>query len=439
MTDASPPALPTDAASRTSAPSFATALRFWLKLGCLSFGGPAGQIALMQHELVERRGWIDQRRFLHGLNFCMLLPGPEAQQLATYVGWRLHGVAGGLAAGLLFVLPGALVLLLLSWLAARHGDLAWVAALFDGVKPVVVAIIAAAVWRLGRKTLRGWAPPLLAAAAFLALAVLKIGFPWVVLGAGLIGWLSTRAGLALFGAGGHGPAGEEPAGPLPPPGRLVRLALVFALLWAGPVLAVLTLAGEQPWRDIAALFTKAAFVTFGGAYAVLPYIAEAAVNRYGWLDPATMVNGLALAESTPGPLILVTQYVGFFAGWNQPGTLPPLWAGVLGSALTTYVTFLPCFFFIFAGAPYVERLIHHRPAAGALAAISAAVVGVILNLGVFLGLHVFQPRPGETDPFAIALALAGLLALLRWALPVHWLVLLGAGAGLARAALLGLL
>lgn len=416
-------------------PSFRTAIRFWFWLGCVSFGGPAGQIALMQQELVDKRGWIDQRRFLHGLNFAMLLPGPEAQQLATYVGWRLHGWAGGLAAGGLFVLPGGLVLLLLSWLAAAHGDLAWVAALFDGVKPVVVAIIIAALWRLGRRTLKGWAPPLLALLAFLGLFFGHVPFPAIVIGAALIGWASAKAGLSLFQPAGHGDDNADlPEEPVAATGgwrRLVGLALIFLLLLSVPVALVRLLAGDGPWMDIATLFTQAAFVTFGGAYAVLPYIGQAAVEHYAWLTPADMLNGLALAESTPGPLILVTQYVGFFAGWNNPGELPPLTAGILGSALTTYVTFLPCFFFIFAGAPYVERLIHHQPAAAALAAVSAAIVGVILNLAVWLGLQVLWPSAGP-DPFAWALMILGLVALLRFKLAVHWLVLTGAAAGLGR-------
>jgi chromate transporter len=416
-------------------PRLRDALSFWFWLGCVSFGGPAGQIALMQQELVDKRGWIDQRRFLHGLNFAMLLPGPEAQQLATYVGWRMHGWAGGLVAGGLFVLPGALLMLALSWLAAAHGDLAWVGAMFDGVKPVIVAIIIAALWRLGRRTLHGWAPPLLAGAAFLGLFLGHLPFPAIVAGAALIGWLAARRGLHLF-TPPHGSSADDD--PLPEPvatasggaARLARLALLFGLLLALPVGLLLFILGGDPWADIARLFTQAAFVTFGGAYAVLPYIGQAAVEKYQWLTAADMLNGLALAESTPGPLILVTQYVGFFAGWNQPGALSPLAAGLLGGVLTTYVTFLPCFFFIFAGAPYVERLIHHKAASGALAAVSAAIVGVILNLAVWLGVQVLWP--GQPDLFAWALAAGGLLALLRWRLPVHWLVLAGAVAGLAR-------
>lgn len=416
---------------------FGEALRFWFWLGCVSFGGPAGQIALMQQELVDKRRWIDSTRFLHGLNFAMLLPGPEAQQLATYVGWRLHGTLGGLAAGGLFVLPGALVLLGLSWLAAEHGDLAWVAALFDGVKPVVIAIIAASVWRLGRRTLKGPAPLFLALAAFLGLYLGHLPFPVLIAGAALIGYLAAKAGKPLFAPAGHGVTDDFVPDDRPADRsakRLLRLSMLFAALLLAPVAAIVLLLGRQPWADIADLFTTSAFVTFGGAYAVLPFIAERAVETYHWLTPADMLNGLALAESTPGPLILVTQYVGFFAGWNHPGDLSPGMAGLIGAALTTYVTFLPCFFFIFAGAPYVEALIHNRAAAGALAAITAAVVGVILNLGVVLGEQVLLPE-GQPDRVALLVAAVALLALLRFKVAVHWLVLAGAALGLARMAL----
>ncbi|MBP7336520.1 chromate efflux transporter [Niveispirillum sp.] len=417
-------------------PGFGEALRFWFWLGCVSFGGPAGQIALMQQELVDKRRWIDNTRFLHGLNFAMLLPGPEAQQLATYVGWRLHGTPGGLVAGGLFVLPGALVLLGLSWLAAEHGDLAWVAALFDGVKPVVIAIIAASVWRLGRRTLKGPAPLMLALIAFLGLYLGHLPFPVLIAGAALIGYLAAKAGKPLFAPAGHGVTDDFVPDDRPADRsakRLLRLSLLFAALLLVPVVAIVLLLGRQPWADIADLFTTSAFVTFGGAYAVLPFIAERAVETYHWLTPADMVNGLALAESTPGPLILVTQYVGFFAGWNHPGGLSPLAAGITGAVLTTYVTFLPCFFFIFAGAPYVEALIHNRAAAGALAAITAAVVGVILNLGVVLGEAVILPG-GRVDWVALLVAAIALIAMLRFKLAVHWLVLAGAAFGLLRMA-----
>lgn len=418
-------------ASRHEPPPFGLFCLYWLRLGLTSFGGPAGQIAMMQNELVERRGWIDQTRFLHALNFCLLLPGPEAQQLATYVGWRLHGIRGGLVAGGLFVLPGALVLLALSWLAAAHGDTGLIGAVFDGIKPAVVAIVLAAVWRMGRRTLKGPAAVALAAAAFLGLFALNLPFPLVIGAAALAGGVAAWSGRDWF-AHPHPP---DPA-VLPPdaassPRRLLVLVLLFALLWAVPVGAVLLLFGGDPWRGIAALFTKAAFVTFGGAYAVLPYIAQQAVEVQGWLSPREMVDGLALAETTPGPLILVTQYVGFFAGWNHPGGLSPLAAGILGAALTTYVTFLPCFLFIFAGAPYVEGLIHNRLAAGVLAAIAAAVVGVILNLGVYLGVAVLLPD-GKPDAWAWTISALALYALTRRNVAIHWVVLAGAAAGLVQ-------
>jgi len=416
-------------------PSFAEALRFWIKLGFISFGGVAGQLALMQHELVDRRRWIGQTPFLHALNFCMLLPGPEAQQLATYVGWKLHGIRGGLAAGLMFILPGALVLLALSWLAAAHGDVGWVGALFQGVQPVVVAIVAAAIWRMGKKTLTGWPALALAAAAFLGLRVLDVPFPVIVLGAGLIGIAAVAAGRTPFklpAAPAVDPAGAPTGGW----GRLLKLLGIFAILWAVPVVGVLAVMGTEPFADVARLFTTAAFVTFGGAYAVLPYIADAGVNTFGWLTAEEMVKGLALAESTPGPTILVLQFVGFFAGWTQPGTHAPILAGTVASLLALYVTFLPSFLFIFAGGPYVERIIANRLAAAALAAITAAVVGVILNLGVFLGTAVLLPA-GMPDAFAILVALAGLVALIRFGIQVHWLVLAGAALGLARAAVTG--
>ncbi|MGA1855019.1 chromate efflux transporter [Azospirillum sp. 11R-A] len=425
-------------------PSFGAFCLYWLRLGLTSFGGPAGQIAMMQSELVDRRRWIDQTRFLHALNFCMLLPGPEAQQLATYIGWRMYGGRGGLVAGGLFVLPGALVLLALSWIAAAHGDTGLVGALFDGIKPAVVAIIAAAVWRLGRRTLKGPAAVALAGAAFLALAALHLPFPLVVGVAAVIGGVAARTGRHWF-AHPH-PAGDDgsdggsaidlTAEPAPKAGRLLTLLVLGLVLWAVPVGAVLLTFGADPWRGIAALFTKAAFITFGGAYAVLPYIAGQAVDSYGWLSPREMIDGLALAETTPGPLILVTQYVGFFAGWNRPGALSPALAGTLGAALTTYVTFLPCFLFIFAGAPYLERLIHNRLAAGALAAIAAAVVGVILNLGVYLGMAVLLPDGQHTAGsliWAWAIMLTALYALTRRGVAIHWVVAGGAAAGLIQA------
>jgi chromate transporter len=425
------------AASDPVRPGFAEAAAYWFKLGCISFGGVAGQLAMMQAEVVDRRRWIDQTRFLHALNYCMLLPGPEAQQLATYLGWRLHGLKGAVTAGTLFVLPGALVLLLLSWIAAAHGDLPAVEAVFDGVKPVVLAIVLAALWRMGRKTLKGPPALALAVAAFLGLFLLEIPFPLIVLGAGAVGLAAAKAGIGGFAPG----VADDGPGTAPPPGglaRIARLVAAFAVLWAAPVVGVVWLLGPEPFADVARLFTTAAFVTFGGAYAVLPYVAEAAVETYGWLSPEEMLAGLALAESTPGPTILVVQYVGFFAGWASPGTLSPGAAAVAAALLATYVTFLPSFLFILAGGPYVETIVRNRSAAAALAGITAAVVGVIANLALFLGIPVVLPG-GAPDPFAVALALAALWLLVARGLAVHWAVLLGAAAGLAQAALLGTL
>ena len=417
-------------------PSFVDALGYWFKLGCLSFGGPAGQIAMMQHDLVDGRGWIGQRSFLRGLSFATLLPGPEAQQLATYIGWRLHGTWGGVAAGTLFVVPGALCMLVLSYVAAVHGESGIVGALFDGLKPVVVAVVLHAVWRIGKKALQTWQAAALAAAAFVAIHFLGIGFPWVVAAAALAGVLSVQGGsTSPFAAGGHAAPGtgenEAPQTlPANPVVRFLKLGALFAALWAVPVGLVLHTMGTQPFADVAALFTKAAFVTFGGAYAVLPYVADAAVNAYAWLTPDDMLNGLALAETTPGPLILVLQYVGFFAGWNGAAS-DPLTAATVAALLATYVTFLPSFLFILAGAPYVEGLHENKAASAALGAITAAVVGVILNLGVFLGQAVFLPAAG-IDWVAIGVALAALGLLVRANLAIHWLVIAGAALGAAR-------
>jgi chromate transporter len=410
------------------------AFRFWLKLGMISFGGPAGQIAILHTELVDRRRWIAEGPFLHALNFCMLLPGPEAQQLVTYIGWRMHGLAGAVSAGSLFVLPGAVVMVGLAWIAAAHGDWAPVAAVFYGIKPVVVAIIAHAVWRIGRRALTGAVPVALAVLAFIGIYVLELPFPLIVLAAALVGLVASRLARNPFARpeGADEPddmaaAGESRRGLA----RLARLLAVFVLLWIVPVGALVLALGAEPYGDVATFFTKAAFVTFGGAYAVLPYVADAAVEHYGWLSAADMTNGLALAESTPGPLILVTQFVGFFAGWTSgSGALAQIPAAVVAAAMTTYVTFLPCFLFILAGAPYIERLYGNRLAVSALGAITAAVVGVVANLGVFLAQIVFVPQ-GSVDAIAVALAALSAAVLFLKPVPVHWLVLAGALAGLA--------
>lgn len=405
----------------TDTPPFSEALRFWLKLGFISFGGPAGQIAVMQHELVDRRGWIGQQPFLQALNFCMLLPGPEAQQLATYIGWKLHGLKGGLAAGILFVLPGALLLYGLAWLAAVHGDTAIVAAIFDGLKPVVVALVLHALWRIGRKTLTTWLTGVLAMGAFAAVE-LGVPFPLVVLIAGIIGWATSRNDTA------PPPETKAPVGWA----YVMRMALAYVALLVIPLGLVVAFAGTEPFLVIGRFFTQAAFVTFGGAYAVLPYVADAAVNRFQWLSADQMMNGLALAETTPGPLILVLQYVGFFAGWNAPGSFSPLAAATIAAAVTTYTTFLPSIFLILTGAPYIERISSIRGASGALAAITSAVVGVIVTLALFFARHVII-KDAQVDGIAVGAVIIAFVMLVRFKLGLHWVVLAGAVFGLARA------
>jgi chromate transporter len=433
--------MPADVEAATASPRLGEAARLWLKVGLISFGGPAGQIAILHEELVERRRWVSERSFLTALNFCMLLPGPEAQQLATYLGLKLHGLRGALIAGGLFILPGAVVLYALAWLAARHGDWPPLQAAFKGMLPVVVAIVIHAVWRIGSKTARtplAWA---LALGSLVALGVLGIGFPWIIGVSLIVGLLADRFGWPLAPVG-HAVATEA----APPPtarAELRRVALysaIFLSLWAGPVGLILLVAGPQPFADVATFFTKAAFVTFGGAYAVLPFVADGAVAHYGWLSRPEMVHGLALAETTPGPLILVTQYVGFFAGWNagaagQAGGLPPLAAASLAAGLTTWVTFLPCFYFVLVGAPWIERLAANRHARAALSGVMAAVVGVIATLALTIAQEAFVPA-GRVDALAVAAAVAALVLAMRFKVGPLWLVIGGAVFGGLRAAML---
>ncbi|MFA5121941.1 MAG: chromate efflux transporter [Zavarzinia sp.] len=398
-----------------------TLTRDFTRIGFVSFGGVAGQVALLHETVVTRRGWLDEAGFLRALNFCLLLPGPEAQQLATFVGWRVAGTRGAVIAGGLFVLPGALIMAGLAFLAARYGALPVVAGLFAGVKPVVVGIVAAALWRLGRRTLTGAGPLALAVSALVLLHWLHAPFPAVILGAAVIGLVSGRG---VGGASLPRPGRGEPR-------RLARLVLIFLLLWALPVGVAVGLAGGI-FPDLALLFTKSAFVTFGGAYAVLPYIADAAVHAYGWLSPAQMIDGLALAETTPGPTILVLDYVGFLAAYQAPGGLDPAVAGFAGAALVTYVTFLPSFLFILAGAPLVETLAAAPRAAAALRAIAAAVVGVMANLALFFGQAVLVVD-GAPAWGAVAAALAALSVALTGRVAAHWLIAAGAAAGLILA------
>ena len=378
--------------------SFLDALRVWAYVGLNTFGGPAGQIAVMHRELVERRRWLSERRFLHALNYCMVLPGPEAQQLATYVGWLMHGVPGGTVAGSLFVVPGFIAMMALSIAYALYGQVTWVSGLLFGLAAAVVAIVAEAVVRIGRRTMRTLTLRLIASASFLAIFLFAVLFPFVVLAAGLLGWLLGRRRPDWFTTGVHvaDKAGGSSSTLLPDDERVppaaarsaLRAAAVCLVLWLAPVVALWVVVGsDNVFTQEAWLFSKTAVVTFGGAYAVLGYVAQQAVGRYGWITPNEMVTGLGLAETTPGPLIMVVQFVGFLAAYHHPGTLPPLLAGVLGAVLTVWVTFVPCFVFIFAGAPWVEGLRGNHAVSNALAAISAAVAGVVLNLAVFFALH----------------------------------------------------
>ncbi|MBS3647328.1 chromate efflux transporter [Pseudaminobacter sp. 19-2017] len=382
---------------------FGEAMKVWARVAALSFGGPAGQIAVMHRIIVEEKRWIGETRFLHALNYCTLLPGPEAQQLAVYIGWLLHKTKGGLVAGILFVLPGVLAIMALSWIYAIFGNVGAVQALFFGLKAAVLAIVLEAVLRIGRRALQNNVMIGLAAAAFIALAFFRAPFPLVVLAAGLIGYVGGRAEWTAFlASGGHRKIGGNqvadvdsalgegvPEHARPSLGWYLKVASAGILLWLVPVLALLAFLGQDNvFTDIAIFFSKMAMVTFGGAYAVLSYVAQQAVEHYGWLKPGEMLDGLGMAETTPGPLIMVTQFVGFMGAYRSPGSLDPLLAGTLGGLLTTWVTFVPCFLWIFLGAPYMEALRSNRALSAALAAITAAVVGVILNLAVWFALHV---------------------------------------------------
>ncbi|TXN03363.1 chromate efflux transporter [Methylobacterium sp. WL64] len=433
-------------------PTLRQAVPVWMRVAALSFGGPAGQIAVMHRILVDERRWISERRFLHGLGFCTLLPGPEAQQLATYIGWLMHGPAGGLVAGGLFVLPGLLALMGLSWLYVLYGAVDLVAGLFFGLKAAVLAIVLHALWRLGGRALRGRADRLIAAAAFVAIFVLAVPFPLVVVAAGALGLVlgrrpapasaETEAGDEGGFLIGQAMLSRERAGPE----ESLRVAALWLAIWLLPVAALLLLPGPPPvFGQVAVFFAKMAVVTFGGAYAALAYVAQQAVEHYGWLRPGEMLDGLGLAETTPGPLIMVLQFVGFLAGYRAPGTLPPLLAGTLAGLLTTWVTFAPCFLWIFAGAPLIGRLRGSRLLAGALSAITAAVAGVILNLAVWFGLRTLfsevrsvplgplrldLPVPASLDPAALVLTLAAVLAVFRFGLGALPTLALCAGAGM---------
>jgi chromate transporter len=427
--------------SPTSAPSFGEAFRFWLKLGFISFGGPTGQIAIMQTELVERKRWISQSRFLHALNYCMLLPGPEATQLAIYVGWLLHKTAGGIVAGAFFVIPSIFVLWTLSFIYAAYGSVPWIAAIFYGLKPVVVAIVVAALIRIGRKALKNETLWAIAILAFVSIYFLGAPFPAIIAGAGLVGFFGGKVWPKKFDViSAHQDGAEQsviddehasPEHTRPSLKRAIRVTITWLVVWWIPVvLAVLILgSGHTVFRE-GIFFSKAAVVTFGGAYAVLPYVAQRAVQDFHWLQPGQMMDGLGLAETTPGPLIMVLQFVGFMGGWNQPGNFPPLLAATLGALITTWVTFTPCFLWVFLGGPHIEQLRDNKKIAMTLSAVTAAVVGVILNLAVWFALHVIHPKEG-IDWFAIVLGGAALFAMLRWKLGVIPVVLAGGALGLA--------
>jgi chromate transporter len=437
---------PTEALARplVAPVSLGEAFWVWLRIAALSFGGPAGQIGVMHRILVDEKRWIGEHRFLHALNYCMLLPGPEAQQLATYIGWLMHRTRGGIVAGALFVLPGAVSIMALSWIYALYGRVGIVSALFFGLKCAVLAVVLQAVARIGSRALKNTIMRGLAVAAFVLIFFLGVPFPIIVLGAGLIGYLGGRAGMAAFQAGGgHGTAkgdivadadtllGEAlPAHANPTIAQTLRQAAVWLFLWLAPVAALLLVLGQgHVFSQIATFFSTMAVVTFGGAYAVLAYVAQTAVETYHWLSPREMLDGLGMAETTPGPLIMVLQFVGFMGAYRNPGLLSPMLAGTLGGLLATWVTFIPCFLWIFLGAHFIERMRGNRALTGALSAITAAVVGVVLNLAIWFAIHTLfrdvrpysagplgfdVPMPASADLWALLLSAAAILAVFRF-------------------------
>lgn len=423
---------------------FGEAMKVWARVAALSFGGPAGQIAVMHRIIVDEKRWISENRFLHALNYCMVLPGPEAQQLATYIGWLLHGTKGGLLAGGLFILPGVIAIMILSWIYAAFGAVGIVSALFFGLKAAVLAIVLQAVLRVGSKALKNRVMITLAAIAFIAIFFFNLPFPLIILAAGLIGFVAGRAGIPQFVGGGHAGGAkaqdharvqylldDDGAGPADPGRADARRAAMMALAaWLVPVgLLLLVFGPHAVWSQIALFFSKMAMVTFGGAYAALAYVAQQAVDVFGWLKPGEMLDGLGMAETTPGPLIMVLQFVGFMAAFRTASGLPPLMAGTFGGLLATWVTFAPCFFWIFLGAPFIEVLRGNRALAGALSAITAAVVGVILNLALWFAIHTCfrevvpvsgfgfafeRPVLASADLVAIGLSAAAILAIFRF-------------------------
>jgi chromate transporter len=424
-------------------PSLSEAFRVWLKVAALSFGGPAGQIAVMHRILVEEKRWISESRFLHALNYCMLLPGPEAQQLATYIGWLMHRTIGGIMAGVLFVIPGIIAIMALSYVYAGYGNVPVIAALFFGLKAAVLAIVLEAVFRIGKRALKNNVMVAIAVVAFIGIFFFNVSFPVIIFGAALLGFIGAWSGVAAFQVkSGHGDGkkddavidsllGDElPEHARPTVARALRASSIWLVLWLVPVIALLaTLGAPNVFSQIAIFFSKMAMVTFGGAYAVLAYVAQQAVEHYGWLKPGEMLDGLGMAETTPGPLIMVLQFVGFMAAFRDPGSLSPMLAGTLGGLLATWVTFTPCFLWIFLGAPFIETLRGNKALNGALSAITAAVVGVVLNLAIWFALHtVFRqvtpvhrfglafdmPVLTSVDPWALALSVAAIIAIFRF-------------------------
>ncbi len=411
--------------------TFAEAFRFWLKLGFISFGGPAGQIAIMHEELVERRRWISERRFLHALNYCMVLPGPEAQQLATYIGWLMHHTWGGIVAGALFVLPSLFILIALSWVYIAFGDVPLVVGLFYGIKPAVTAIVVQAAYRIGSRALKNGTLWAIAAASFVAIFALNVPFPAIIASAALLGYLGARIAPDTFRAGSDGKADTSVAPALidndtPPPLHtrfgwigLARVAAVGGLLWLAPMALLIALYGwNGTLTQMGWFFTKAALLTFGGAYAVLPYVYQGAVGHYAWLSGPQMIDGLALGETTPGPLIMVVTFVGFIGGWRNALFGPDhlFLAGAVAGTLVTWFTFLPSFLFILAGGPLVESTHTELKFTAPLTAITAAVVGVVLNLGLFFGYHVLWPQglAGHFDWLSAVIALGAAVLLFRF-------------------------
>ena len=392
--------------------TFGVAFRVWLRVACLSFGGPAGQIAVMHRIIVEEKKWISESRFTHALNYCMLLPGPEAQQLATYIGWLMHRTAGGLMAGGLFIVPGIISIMALSIVYAEWGDVGIVSAAFFGLTAAVLAIVVEAVVRIGKRSLKTPIMRAMAAMAFVAIFFFAVPFPIIIIVAGAIGYAGAIMGNPAFVAAGHGKADQDsdsllgsdlPEHTLPSSARAIRVSAVWISLWLIPVATVLIFAGpDSVFSSIAVFFSKMAVVTFGGAYAVLAYVAQQAVDTYHWVTPGEMLNGLGMAETTPGPLIMVLQFVGFMGAFRSPGTFSPLVAGAFGGLLATWVTFAPCFLWIFLGAPYIEKLRTNKALSGALSAITAAVVGVVLNLAIWFAIHAIFRKTVAVNAYSIS-------------------------------------